>query len=523
MHKPVIKLPLKKAVQQISLKKQVIFYIVVLFCLLPLKGLAQISYNPVSMGLGGGGTSYINDYEALFINPANLQLREKNYRLQFSFAESGAYIDTPLRITDWGDRFDTYTSLMQTSSATRFALSHEDRESLLSRHFSNGRTSRQFTSTSTINWLGVKWFSEERSYAIAARTRQGSRFTVGRGFYQDFISESGSVEQINRSLSHDFQTLHELSFGYSESFSFLSGLFPRISRFIIGIAPKVVVSGSSFSTRYSNTYSREGNDPWRNDSFYSFESTGAFTEPAERLLSGNEPFANQAGISRLSEISSPTGIGGAIDLGITYIFTFGDDLSLIRRGVEPTEKSLRLSLSVTDLGAIYYFEDPLRAEWEEADSRVQNPGPLSDTFYAGALLQDFHFLSENGGHPLQSARSQDRDNYHSLLPTSLQSGILFQINRIKVMGDFQLGLTENAFQSTKLTSYIGAEIRPLSFLPLRAGTRLATDLPGYYSFGAGIETRYFDLNAAVQFRSTSAGPSLEPVAASVAALKFYIP
>lgn len=494
-----------------------------MFCLLPLKGLAQISYNPVSMGLGGGGTSYVNDYEALFINPANLQLREKNYRVQFSFAESGAYIDTPFPITDGRKRFDTYTNLLQTPSGNEFFLNNDDRESMLSRHYSNGRTSRQFSSTSTINWLGVKWFSEERSYAIAARTRQGSRYTVGRGFYENFISETNSGEQINRSLSHDYQTLHELSFGYSESFSFLSGLFPRISSFIIGIAPKVVVSGASFSTRYSDTYSREGDESWTNDAFYSFESTGAFTAPAERLLTGNEPFANQGAVNRLSELSSPTGIGGAIDLGITYIFTFGDDLSLIRRGEEPTEKSLRLSLSVTDLGVIHYFDSPFRAEWKEVDSRIQEPGQLSDTYFSGALLQDFQFLQVDGRHPLQSTHSQNRDNYNSLLPTSLQSGILFQINRIKVMGDFQLGLTENAFQSRKFISYIGTEIRILPFLPLRAGTRLATDLPGYYSFGAGIETRYFDLNAAVQFRSTSAGPTLEPVAASVAALKFYIP
>jgi hypothetical protein len=92
-----------------------------------------------------------------------------------------------------------------------------------------------------------------------------------------------------------------------------------------------------------------------------------------------------------------------------------------------------------------------------------------------------------------------------------------------MMGDFRLGLTDNAFHSRKLTTYIGTEIRPLPFLPLRAGTRLATDLPGYYSFGAGLETTYFDLNAAVQFRSTASGPTLEPVAASAVAVKFYIP
>jgi len=508
------------------LKKAALIITTVLIAVFPAVTYSQISYNPVSMGLGGGGTSYVTDYEALFTNPANLQLREKNYSLQITLAESGAYLDSPLRIRDGRDRIQLFANTLQTPEPGEYNFAGNERELLLNRYYTNGRDFRQMQSGSVINWLGIKWFGKEKSYAFAVRTRQSSRYSVGRGFYDSEPVDAGDYELINRSLTHRYQTLHEISFGYSESFSFLSGLFPRISKFIIGLAPKVVVAGPGFSTQYTNNFTRpQSSAPWTRETSYSFESSGIFSTYADRLSTGADPAEEPGQISGLNDLMSPAGIGAAIDLGITYLFTFGDDLSLIRRGKEPTEKSLRLSFSITDLGMLHMFENPLKADGETEVIENTSPGPLSDQYYAGALLQDFSFLGTGSGgiHPLQNLRSADRESYQTLLPTSLQTGMLFQINRIKLMGDFRLGLTDNAFHSTKLTTYIGTEIRPLPFLPLRAGTRLATDLPGYYSFGAGFETSYFDLNAAVQFRSTAAGPTLEPVAASAVAVKIYIP
>lgn len=508
------------------MKKTVFSIFAALLTMLPAFAISQISYNPVSMGLGGGGTSYITDYEALFTNPANLHLREKNYSLQVTIAESGAYFDTPLRINDGRERIRLFGETLQTPITGSNIFSGDERQQLLNRYYDNNRALRQMQSGSVINWLGIKWFGDEKSYAFAIRTRQSSRYSVGRGFYDMQPIEADGIEAIDRSLTHRYQSLHEVSFGYSESFSFLSGLMPRISKFIIGVAPKVVIAGPGYSTLLTDIYSRDKSSAlWSRKASYEFESSGIFSRYADRLNAGGDPFEELGPITKLNDLTSPTGIGAAIDIGVTYLFTFGDDLSLIRRGEEPTEKSLRLSISITDLGLLHTFEDPLKAEGNITNSENNDPGSLSDQYYTGALLQDFSFLGNraNSQHPLQSIATAERGAYQSLLPTSLQTGILFQINRIKMMGDFQLGLTDNAFHSTKLTTYIGTEIRLLAFLPLRAGTRLATDLPGYYSFGAGIETTYFDINAAVQFRSTSAGPTLEPVAASAVAVKFYIP
>jgi hypothetical protein len=268
-----------------------IFLATIVVCAaLPSKLLSQISYNPVSMGLGGGGTSYITDYEALFINPANLQIREKNHRVQMTLGESGAYFDTPLRINDGRERISLFVDTFRMPIPDDYMFEADERQLLLERYYNGNKTTRELRSGSVINWLGIKWYGKERSYAFAVRTRQSSRYAVGRGFYDPQPVESNELQVIDRSLTHRYQMLHEFSFGYSESFSFLSGLFPRTAQFIIGIAPKVVVSGSDYSTRFSDRYTRESADaPWLRESSFSYESSGIFTDYADRLAAGGNP------------------------------------------------------------------------------------------------------------------------------------------------------------------------------------------------------------------------------------------
>ncbi|GAB5409271.1 MAG: hypothetical protein BalsKO_16360 [Balneolaceae bacterium] len=89
------------------------------------------------------------------------------------------------------------------------------------------------------------------------------------------------------------------------------------------------------------------------------------------------------------------------------------------------------------------------------------------------------------------------------------------------MGDLSVGLTNNAFNSTKLVASVGVELRPFKFLPLRAGTQLATELPSYFSFGTAIETKLWDLSIATQFvsRTFSDNPTITGV--TVAVLQFH--
>ncbi len=504
-------------------------YKLVLFLLflgLPALSYSQTNLSPENMGLGGGGTSYSTGYEALFINPANLHFREKEYRVQIGLMQSGAYHDTPLRISHERDRFENFLDGLDAFTPGSNATTAAERNSILDRHYGDDDSQAGFLSYGELNWFGVKWYREERSFALALRTRYANQYTVGRGFYDENPVNADGMEIADFSLSHNYESLHEFSFGYSDSFTMLSGLFPRMSEFVIGIAPKIVLAGSSVQMQKTDRYERQtGRELWTQNQSYRHQSSGEFSRAAQSFMNtgdaGNAVAQNFSG----NDIFSPAGIGFGFDLGLTYLITFGDDFSQLRRGNEITEKSLRLSIALTDLGAIHYFDDPLLVETESDQQTNILENQPRNSYFSGFPGEDLLFLSEDNSHPLSNSgpSEQSRGQYQRMMPTAVNAGALFQLNRVRVMGDFQLGLIDSAFMPTQLASFVGIEIRPIPAFPLRAGTRFSTNQSDYFSFGTGIETRYFDLNAGLKFRTEVGETPLEATAASFTSIKFYIP
>lgn len=493
---------------------------------IPLQSAAQISLTTENMALGGGGTAYLTGYETLFVNPANLYIQEKNYSLQISLMQGAGYYDSQLAIRDPYERFLRYAETLKPYKISRSnrSINQADRDDIVQRNFRENRLTSELKSQSDVYWLGLKWTGEKRSYAMALRTRTASRTELGRGHFTDEPFEVEDGFRVDQSFRQTYQSLHELSFGYAESFTFLNGLIPQLSQFIIGVAPKIVMSGAYLNTHHLNRYNiPESGIGWAREHQFTQQSTGYFSNTSDAFhRSPVLPLAE--GFSYNTEdLLQPTGIGMGLDIGITYLITFGDDFSVIRRQDVPTEKSLRFSFSITDLGSLYHYETPVTYSSEYTEEESATPGPVSDLQFAGAPNEHLYFLDQDEAHPLRTADTRTTDGFETVLPTSLQAGMLFQINRLKLMGDFSYALNNSAYSSSRVASYIGVELRPLSFLPLRAGTRLTTNLPGYYSFGAGIETRYFDVNAALQLKSRSIGPTTEIAGASVVGLKFYIP
>ena len=509
------------------IKKILIAAIPAAFLLIPLRVSAQISLTAENMALGGGGTAYLTGYETLFVNPANLYIREKNYSLQIALLQGGGYFDSQRSINNPYRRFRRYAETFtpyEDSKANRY-IDAQDRPDIISRNYRNNRQASEMQSQADIYWAGLKWATPGRSYALALRTRISSRFETGRGYFSDEPLKTDQGYRINQSFTHQYQALHELSFGYAESFTFLNGLVPQLSEFIIGVAPKIIVAGAHLNSEYTNRYHypETGLGGTRQQEYFQ-QSTGYFSETTDAFYRATGQPETPLGDYSTADLLKPAGIGLGLDIGVTYLITFGSDLSVLRRQDMPTEKSLRFSFSVTDLGAVYQYQDPLTYETGYSEQDAANAAPLSDMIYAGAPNEHLHFLAQHGEeHPLKSADSRRTDSFDTVLPTSLQAGLLFQVRRIKLMGDFSYAISNSAFGGNRFTSYFGAELRPFSFLPLRAGTRLTTNLPGYYSFGGGLETKYFDLNAAVQLRSRSIGPTSEIAGASVVGLKFYIP
>lgn len=499
--------------------------VTIIFLSVPNISEAQISLSAESVALGGGGTAYLTGYESLFVNPANLHIREKNYRLQIALFQGGASFDTAVPFPNPVNRFSHFGDSMLPYTGNGSDRNFTDElafDEFMSRNLPGNRRFTQQQTKTDFYWFGMKWYGADRSYGLALRSRTLSRHETGRGFYTAQPVETRDDELlIERSFHHNYQTLHELSFGYAESFTFLNGLMPRLSEFIIGIAPKIVVAGSSLESDYTNHYrSADGGQTWNREFGYSERSSGIFNG-SDIGISPSEA-ATLTPSATLTDILSPTGVGFGLDIGLTYLITFGSDLSVLRREDMPTEKSLRFSLSVNDLGAVFYYGEPRSLSSPIMQEESERPSQTTNLYYQGAPGEHIFFLQQMDDSPFELVDQLSEDRFESLLPTSINAGALFQINRVKMMGDFSYQLSRTRFASNYPVGYFGIELRPLSFLPLRAGTRLAPNQSGYYSFGAGIETSRFDISGGIQLRTRTAGPTTEILGASMVGAKFYL-
>lgn len=505
-------------------KKFALLSLLMLFvCAIPKEAQSQISLTTENMALGGGGTAYLTGYESLFVNPANLYIQEKNYRFQISLFQGGLYHDTLLPVANNFDRlrsFRTHTEFFDTQSP-RMELNPDQYDVLMNRNYSGNNISRQFLSASDFYWFGLKWVRPQRSYALSLRTRYAARYHLGKGLFSVDPVQKNNQMIVNRSFSQRSQTLHELSFGYAESFTFLNGLFSQLSEFIIGIAPKIILSGPSIETKFTNRYERDSeSSKWLHQTEYIQQTSGVLSDYSEQYFSsGSMP---SQGYETFQELMVPNGIGVGLDIGVTYLMTFGDDFSVLRKQNQPTKKSLRIGLSITDLGAVYQYKSPFQYTSTNLTRSTSEIGPVSETAYTGAPNEHYFFLSQFEEYNDITEDTQNQNSYELLLPTSIQAGALFQYQRIKLMGDFSYSLSETPYNHTGLTSYIGIEVRPFSFLPIRGGTRFAQNMSGYYSFGTGLETKYFDLNMSVLLKSRNASPTREILGLSILGLKFYL-
>lgn len=498
--------------------------VIALFAVIPNGSNAQISLTAENMALGGGGTAYLTGYESLFVNPANIYITEKSYSYQLSLFQGAYYYDSLLPINNNLQRLNRFRegANFYDPANNRLLENESMREDLVERSFGDNHSSRQLTTQSDIYWVGIKWVRPKRSYAVSLRSRFASQYELGRGFYSSSPIHRGGSFEFNQSFRHRYQSLHELSIGYAESFTYLNGLIPQLSEFIIGIAPKIVLSGAYLDSSFDNTYHLETEGGfWVRELAYHQQTSGVLSEQARQYFAHQSPDLNPE-LHSFSDLFQPTGIGLGLDIGLTYLITFGDDLSVLRRQDDPTDQSLRISFSVTDLGAVYHRTTPYEFQSVPKTITTEQTSSVYRSVYGGSINEHYRLLTEFGNELEFEAETDNAENFSVLLPTSIHTGALFQYRRLKLMGDLSYSIARSAFNNAGLISYFGMEIRPVRSIPLRTGTRIGGGLPGYFSFGTGFETNRFDLNAAVQVKTRNSGPTSEIVAASLLGIKFYL-
>ncbi|MDR9416848.1 MAG: DUF5723 family protein [Gracilimonas sp.] len=483
---------------------------------------AQPVFSPRNMALGGGGSTYLTSYQTNFYNPANLMIQDRSGDFSMGIGIGGFLLGAVKNYPDPEQQFQNARDYIAAYTEGTTQFGNTNMSDFLDDNFTTNNLLSDNRTRYESTLLGMKWKRETKAFSIAIRTRTASNYEIGKGWYSDeFESINGNAPVLNRTLNQRYQRLHEISFGYAESFQFLTNLTSRLDNFIIGIAPKVVLGGSYLNAEWSNLYEQRNTGVRRTESF-SYDASGEFAASSSSFASGMD--ANTANTTYISNnYFDITGVGAGLDIGITYLITLGSDLSAIRPDQQPTQKSLRLSFAMTDIGFVSYTgsEELSFSSGPDTLSNVNTPNTVADEFFIGAKGQYINFLQKFGETNPFSETTAERGSFSTLLPMALHGGALLEINRVKLMGDVSIGLTNSAFNSPRILSAAGVEIRPLQFLPLRGGIQFKAQRPEFISLGIALETRYWDLSLATQFttESISSDPILTGI--SVAALQFH--
>lgn len=489
----------------------------------PLK--AQPVLNPSNIALGSGGTAYLTGIESTFWNPANLAIRDNKGDFHILVGQTGLLYEPVLSAKAANNQYFGFRDVYYPYNSDRVSINQDQRNSILGDNFPNDNLISQHQNRADIILGGALWQREDEAFSIVARARYGSRIEVGRGWYSNRYISHKDRQIRDLTLIHQRNQFIELSFGYGRSFTFINGLLPQLNKLYVGIAPKIVMAGPHLDMRYNGEYIR---NPDTNTEIYasnfSYLSTGNYSQATNLYRNG---IAAAQAVNRFFDKKiafNASGYGMGVDFGLTYVIPLGDDLSTIHTAVPEaiSDKVIRIALSINDIGMVRYNEKPLQMTSKRDTTSAGIYTDLASEMYIGSNGQYLPFFDglSNFNNPINTSDSSDK-NYYSLLPTSINAGLLIKYLRLKLMGDLTLGLHNTAFSNTKLALHLGIEGRPLKQVPIRFGVRLASGLPTQLGIGTGFEGRYLDFNIGTQLMIRSQTFTSEIVGGAFSGIKLH--
>lgn len=487
---------------------------------------AQPVLSAQNTALGSGGTAYLTGFEATFWNPANLMIHDHYGTLHFGIGNTGILYEPVLSSDAAGDQYFNFTDSFYPYKPSAAAITTAQRDVILDNNYPRNSLISQHQTRGDVILGGALWQRKNEAFSIAARARFASRIDVGRGWYSDKFIPSGDKKVRDFTLNHQKNYLYELSFGYAREFTFINGLLPRLSKLYVGIAPKIVLAGPSIDAQYHGQYiqSQNGSTNTYISNFY-YRTTGQYSQmTADYLRSLDPQKAIDDNLNRRFTYQN-TGYGMGFDFGLTYYIPLGSDLPTINedRTKHEVSKSIRVAFSIDDIGLVRYTKKPLELSSPSDTTQNGEQAPRQSMFIGadGQYLSYFD-TADSLSNPLLNAQKQSAGNFSTLLPTSINAGVMLDLSRIKLMGDLTIGLNNTAFTTTKLALHLGVEARPIKQIPIRFGTRLAAGIPAQLGLGTGIETKHWDLNLGTQVLIRSNTFTSEFVGGAFAGIQLHL-
>ena len=466
-----------------------------------------------NMGLGGGGTAYVDTYHANFVNPANLML-ENHRRPPVSIGVAGGLY------TQAGGNLMNI-SIYNEYLTTNRVIEGEVAEGMLDKWF--GVPSAGIRSVSAeVGFIpvAVSYRSENAAYSIASRARVLASSSYSRGFADlffrglnsDVFADGGDV-----STNQEFVAFHEVSVGYSRTVMEWDDFYGigRNARLYVGAAPKILfaqaysrVNLGSVLTIHEAT---ETEGSFINHNFnYSIDAVGELSNQLsnyqrQRDIGNNPPIEDFVEINS-SDFSSVKGTSLGLDLGVTLVMDI-DHLDYFDFGMFRGDKKLILGASLTDFGALNFKRDARTVS--AADDFTWRGFTYDRELIASEFDGDTNKYFESvlkdsiGTDIYANISTEDKSGFRVGLPTMMNFGSHLLLGRFGLMLDVGKGFVERGNNSNRMHMTIGAEYRFFDFLPLRTGVRMGGYSSRSYHIGTGLEFRNFEFSVAIASTNSS--------------------
>jgi hypothetical protein len=389
-----------------------------------------------NLGLGGGGTAYVDGYHANFINPANLMLGEGR-EPRFTFGLLGGIS------TDLGGplvNINVYNQYFTTGATVTGSLAEE----ALNKWFGADPTQMKRLGIQTdIIPVGLSYRGKNWGASLALRSRLLLNTAVNKGFAQlgimGFDSDVFSGGQpVN--FSAEALSFYEVSAGFSIKLLEIKNLgFARNVKVYAGAAPKMLLGANTSKINFNSVLTLKGAgqndiDEIIHDFEYTFETNGELTDQLKQFYEDRQTQQDTPDISDYVDPAPEDFYGiNATGYGLDLGGTIEMDLNLPVLGAFfKGPEHLTVGLSLTDLGSLSFDQkvDRFKADdvldWKgfnfdqnEIDKKYN--GNRDD--YVNHVLQDSIATEIYGSFSPQGVASLNR-----ILPTMLNFGSQLRLN-----------------------------------------------------------------------------------------------
>jgi hypothetical protein len=437
-------------------------------------------YSASSLSMGGTGTAYLDTYHANFVNPANLILNNGD-KPSMSLGLLGGLSATAggplLNISAYNKHFTTGEVV--------------NAERALDDWFGTRATnSRRMGLELDIIPIAGAWRGENIGFSLALRNRTFFSGSVNRGYAE--VALSGvTQERFGDPKPVDFSTkavaFSEVSAGFSYKILELPSLaFAENIKIYGGIAPKYIIPHYTSSIDFNSTL-QVADRKVVHDFEYTFQTVGELTSQFRQYHDDSQDENFDGSLNDYVEpnagnFSAVQGSGFGVDLGGTIEMDLAGPMAQVFSWIGGP-KSLRVGLSVTDIGSISY--DKNAGSFTANDTFTWDGVDLDDGFddaLSDSIRKEIYLNYEPG----------TEDKIVEKLPTKINLGGHLQLGKLAFALDFSKGVNEQGMNSPRVALGLGAEYKLFNIIPFRAGYRTGGLTSSSITFGTGLELRNFE-------------------------------